>query len=125
MDIVFKKIIKIAIIIALLILIYGVIIQEKSIYIGFFGGIIISILNFYLLIRDTTISIQSRKAGIRTGVSGYIKRYLIYIVFLSIMMKIEFSCFLAGVIGLFVIKLVIICLQFLEYIKVGFQSKKK
>lgn len=125
MDIVFKKIIKIAVIIAVLILIYGLIIQEKNIYIGFFGGTIVSILNFYLLIRDTKISIKSRKAGFRSGVFGYIKRYFIYIVFLTIMMKIEFPCFLAAVIGLFVVKLVIICLQFVEYIKVGFQSKKK
>ena len=60
-----------------IIIIYGLIIKEKMVCIGMFGGSLISILAFYMICIDVK-SITVRGGSYKAGIIGYLKRYLLY-----------------------------------------------
>ena len=76
-----KKIIRNSIMTSVIILIYGIIIQSDEVYIGMFGGSLISILCFYMIYIDVKTSIV-KGANFKSGVLGYLKRYAIYLIVL-------------------------------------------
>lgn len=76
-----KKIIRNSIMTSVIILIYGMIIQSDEVYIGMFGGSLISILCFYMIYIDVKTSIV-KGANFKSGVLGYLKRYAIYLIVL-------------------------------------------
>lgn len=73
-----KKIIKNSTITSLVILIYGVLIRSREVYIGMSGGSLVSILCFYMIYIDVKTSII-KGANFKSGVLGYLKRYAIYL----------------------------------------------
>ena len=77
-----KKIIKNSTITSLVILIYGVLIRSSEVYIGMFGGSLVSILCFYMIYIDVKTSII-KGANFKSGVLGYLKRYAIYLLVLA------------------------------------------
>ena len=72
-----KKIMRNSFITSAIIIIYGLIIKEKMVYIGMFGGAIISILTFYMICIDVK-SIAVRGGSYKAGIISYLKRYFIY-----------------------------------------------
>lgn len=78
-----KKIIRNSIMTSVIILIYGMIIQNDEVYIGMFGGSLISILCFYMIYIDVKTSIV-KGANFKSGVLGYLKRYAIYLIVLIV-----------------------------------------
>lgn len=77
-----KKIIRNSIMTSVMILVYGIIIQSKEVYIGMFSGSLISILCFYMIYIDVKTSIV-KGANFKSGVLGYLKRYTIYLLVLA------------------------------------------
>ncbi|WP_300331001.1 ATP synthase subunit I [Fusobacterium sp.] len=77
-----KKIIRNSIMTSVVILVYGIIIQSKEVYIGMFSGSLISILCFYMIYIDVKTSIV-KGANFKSGVLGYLKRYAIYLLVLA------------------------------------------
>lgn len=77
-----KKIIKNSTITSLVILIYGVLIRSREVYIGMLGGSLASILCFYMIYLDVKTSII-KGANFKSGVLGYLKRYAIYLLILA------------------------------------------
>lgn len=77
-----KKIIKNSSITSFIIVIYGLIIQSKEVYIGMFLGSLVSILCLYMIYLDVKTSII-KGANFKSGVLGYLKRYAIYFLILA------------------------------------------
>ncbi len=72
-----KNLIRRAFITSAIIIIYGLIVREKMIYIGMFGGSLVSILAFYMICIDVK-SVVARGGSYKAGIVGYLKRYLLY-----------------------------------------------
>ena len=72
-----KNLIRRASITSAIIIIYGLIVKEKMVCIGMFGGSLISILAFYMLCIDVK-SITVRGESYKAGILSYLKRYFIY-----------------------------------------------
>lgn len=117
-----KKIIKRGIITSVVILLYGVLTQNKYIYLGMFLGSVLSIGGFYMICLDAKSSLASN-SPFKVGVLGYLKRYFIYGVFLAVLTKyFGFPMLVSGVIGLLSIKFNILVLTLFNNIK-KFKSK--
>lgn len=117
-----KKIIKRGIIASIVILVYGVITLNKYVYIGMFIGSVLSVIGFYMICLDAKSSLASN-SPFRVGVTGYLKRYCLYGVFLGVMAKyFGFPMLVSGVIGLLSIKINILVLTLFNNIK-KFKSK--
>lgn len=100
MDKELKLIIKKSLITSLIILLYGLIVREKAVYVAMFSGSLVSIAAFYLIIKDTEYIVHSGRGSYKTAVIGYIKRYALYGIFLFIMIKIDISFFALSILGL-------------------------
>lgn len=99
-----KKIFKNAFITSLVILGYGVISRSNLIYIGMFGGSLLSILGFYMIALDSKKSIHS-SSPMKASVLGYLRRYFIYAIFLGGLTKyFGISMLVCSAIGLLNIK---------------------
>ncbi|MDX8336321.1 ATP synthase subunit I [Candidatus Cetobacterium colombiensis] len=117
-----KKIIKRGIITSIVILIYGVLSANKYIYIGMFIGAILSVVGFYMICLDAKASLASN-SPFKVGVTGYIKRYFIYGIFLAVATKFYgFPMLVSGVMGLLNIKINITFITLFNNIK-KFKSK--
>lgn len=81
-----KKIIKNAFITSLVVLVYGILTKSELLYIGVFLGCLVSVLGFYMTIIDAQNSIYS-KSPMKSSVIGYLKRYMVYGIFLTIATK--------------------------------------
>lgn len=99
-----KIIIKRAFITSIIILVYGLIMNEQAIYVSMFVGSIISIFAFYTLIRDAEYIIYTKSNAFKTTMIGYLKRYLMYGVFLYLTLRYHFSWGILGAVGLLNIK---------------------
>ncbi|MGM0508777.1 MAG: ATP synthase subunit I [Fusobacteriota bacterium] len=117
MDKLFKKIIKRAGIITVLVFLYGFLIQEKSVYIGFTSGAVISIINFLILIRDTKKALKQENHTFRYALTYYLKRFLLVVILLGVMINIDMAHFLSATLGVFLVKFIIIWFQLKNYIK--------
>ncbi|BDU50008.1 ATP synthase subunit I [Haliovirga abyssi] len=117
MDKVLKNVIKKAVVVTLVLIIYGLIIKEPSIYFGMASGCIISILNFYLLINDTKKYIAISNKVQRIAFAGYLKRYAISGILLFIMIKIGIDYFFGAVLGILLVKFIILFTQFYNIAK--------
>jgi ABC-type Fe3+-siderophore transport system permease subunit len=85
------------------ILIYGLVIREKTVYIGAFLGSLISILSLYMIKWDVEAVLNS-KNPFRVSIGGYLKRYLVYGLFLLALMYFGHNLFFGGVLGLLNVK---------------------
>lgn len=72
---------------ALAILVYGVIVGSKEIYLGMFSGAVVSILGLYLLCLDVKKIVATQQGSYKRGILGYLQRYLIYGIYLGVMGK--------------------------------------
>lgn len=72
-----KDLMRRAFITSLIIVVYGIIIREKMVYLGMFTGSLASILAFYMICLDVK-SIVARRGSNKDGVIGYLKRYVLY-----------------------------------------------
>lgn len=95
-----KLIIKKSFITSLVILIYGLVVREKAVYVAMFSGSLVSIAAFYLIIKDTEYVVRSGRGSYQTAILNYIKRYALYGIFLFIMIKIDISFFALSILGL-------------------------
>lgn len=82
-----KRLFKRAGITALIILIYGVLVQSKEVYLGMFTGALVSILSLYLLCIDVKKIIATKDASKKRAILGYLQRYVLYIVYLGVIAK--------------------------------------
>lgn len=73
-----KNVIRRSFITSGLIIIYGLILREKIICIGMFGGSLLSILTFYMLCLDVKATVVKGGGSYKAGMLSYIKRYVIY-----------------------------------------------
>ena len=81
-----KKILKNSIITSLIVFIYGILIRSEAVYIGMFIGSLISVLCFYGIYLEAETAVRSDNP-FRITVTGYMKRYLVYGVFLGVLLK--------------------------------------
>ncbi|MGL4425331.1 MAG: ATP synthase subunit I [Cetobacterium sp.] len=117
-----KVIMKRGLIAAVVILIYGILSKNEYLYIGMFIGAILSVIGFYMICLDAKASLASN-SPFKVGVIGYLKRYVLYGIFLAIAAKFYgFPMLVSGVIGLLNIKINILALTLFNNIK-KFKSK--
>lgn len=117
-----KKIIKRGIITAIVVLVYGVLSGNKYIYMGMFLGAILSVVGFYMICLDAKAVLASN-SPFKVGVTGYLKRYFLYGIFLALATKFYgFPMLVSGVIGLLNIKFNILAIALFNNIK-KFKSK--
>lgn len=117
-----KKIIKRGIITAIVVLVYGVLSGNKYIYMGMFLGAILSVVGFYMICLDAKAGLASN-SPFKVGVTGYLKRYFLYGIFLALATKFYgFPMLVSGVIGLLNIKFNILAIALFNNIK-KFKSK--
>lgn len=99
-----KIIIKRGFITSGIIFLYGILLQNKIIYMGMFGGSLLSILGFYMISLDAKTSLHSN-SPFKVSVIGYIKRYILYGIYLGVMAKFfGMPMIIAGALGLLSIK---------------------
>jgi hypothetical protein len=99
-----KIIIKRGFITSGIIFLYGILLQNKIIYMGMFGGSLLSILGFYMISLDAKTSLHSNST-FKVSVIGYIKRYILYGIYLGVMAKFfGMPMIIAGALGLLSIK---------------------
>ncbi|WP_291259544.1 ATP synthase subunit I [Fusobacterium sp.] len=72
---------------ALAILVYGVIVGSKEVYLGMFSGAVVSILGLYLLCLDVKKIVATQQGSYKRGILGYLQRYLMYGIYLGVMGK--------------------------------------
>lgn len=100
-----KLLFKRAFLTAIIILIYGLLVQGKEIYIGMFSGALVSILALYMIYQDVNTIVVTKNSSKKRAMLGYLKRYILYSVFLGIMGKIGgLSMILGSAIGLLNVK---------------------
>lgn len=120
-----KKILHRGIIVSLVILGYGVLFQNRYVYIGMFLGAILSVIGFYMIYLDAKTSLVS-DSPFKISVIGYLKRYVMYGFFLGVMTKYYgFPMLVGGVIGLFNVKINIFILTLFNSIKKIKKNKNK
>jgi len=99
-----KKVLKNSIITMIIVLIYGILVRSPIIYIGMFGGCVISWIGFYSICLEAEAAVRNDNP-FRVTVTGYLKRYLIYGIYLGVLIKfMGIPTFLGGAIGLLNIK---------------------
>lgn len=99
-----KIIIKRGFITSAVIFLYGLLIRSDLVYIGMFGGSLLSILGFYMMSLDAKTSLYS-SSPFKVAVVGYLKRYVIYGAYLAVMAKFfGLPMIIASAIGLLSIK---------------------
>jgi hypothetical protein len=99
-----KKVLKNSIITMIIVLIYGILVRSPIIYIGMFGGCIISWIGFYSICLEAESAVRNDNP-FRVTVTGYLKRYVIYGIYLGLLIKFwGIPTFLGGAIGLLNIK---------------------
>jgi hypothetical protein len=117
-----KVIIRRGIITSAIILIYGLLSRNEYIYLGMFIGAVLSVIGFYMICLDAKASLASN-SPFKVGVIGYLKRYVLYGIFLAIAAKFYgFPMLVSGVIGLLNIKINILSVTLFNNIK-KFKSK--
>lgn len=72
---------------ALAILVYGVIVGSKEVYLGIFSGAVVSILGLYLLCLDVKKIVATQQGSYKRGILGYLQRYFMYGIYLGVMGK--------------------------------------
>lgn len=81
-----KKIMKNSIITSLIVFIYGILVKSQIVYIGAFLGSIISVITLYTIYLDAEVAVRSHSA-FKITVTGYLKRYAVYGIYLGILLK--------------------------------------
>lgn len=79
-----KRLFKRAGISAVAILIYGILVQSKEVYIGMFSGALVSILALYLLAIDVKRIVATKDTSKKKAFLGYLQRYFLYGVYLGV-----------------------------------------
>ncbi|MCJ8341289.1 MAG: ATPase [Cetobacterium sp.] len=100
-----------------IILVYGIVTFNYLVYLGMFIGSLLSILGFYLICLDARASVMSN-SPFRVGVTGYLKRYCIYGIFLGVTLKFfGIPMFVSSAIGLLSIRFNILLMALFDNIK--------
>lgn len=110
------------------IIIYGLILQEKAIYIAMTLGSLISIISLYMVYKDAEYILYKKNTPMKDTIIGYSKRYLMYGFFLWLMIYVDFSWFAGGILGLLVVKFNILLKMLsihLKYIKAKLKNKER
>jgi len=89
---------------SIVIFIYGLIVREKAIYIAMFSASLISILSLYMIYKNAHYILSKQNSPAKDTFINYSKRYLMYAVFLWLMVKIDLSWLVAGLLGLLSLK---------------------
>lgn len=103
-----KKLFKRMGITSLIFLALGIITRNNYVLLGLFSGSVISILSLYLLSIDvkSIAYCKEHKLARRIAVFGYLKRYVLYIIYLGgILYFLDFKYFISAIIGLLSIRL--------------------
>ena len=108
-----KKIFRNSILTSLIILIIGVVFNERLLYIGIFIGSLIAVLGFYMMCTESRKIIYSDSPK-KVAIIGYFKRYAIYAFSLGIIAKyFDLPMLICSVVGLMNIKInIFICIIF-------------
>ena len=108
-----KKIFRNSILTSLIILIIGVVFNERLLYIGIFIGSLIAVLGFYMMCTESRKIIYSDSPK-KVAIIGYFKRYAIYAFSLGIIAKyFGLPMLICSVVGLMNIKInIFICIIF-------------
>nr|P29705.1 RecName: Full=ATP synthase protein I, sodium ion specific [Propionigenium modestum]AAA09660.1 sodium-translocating ATPase F0 alpha subunit [Propionigenium modestum]CAA41367.1 F1 subunit [Propionigenium modestum]CAA46893.1 ATPase i-gen subunit [Propionigenium modestum] len=116
-----KKILKNSLITSLIVLVYGIVVRNPIVYFGMFVGCLISTFCFYMICQEAESAMKSG-SPFKMTVTGYMKRYAIYGIYLGILVKFfGFPVFLGGAVGLLNIKFNI----FLKVVSTQFEKIKK
>lgn len=110
------------------ILIYGILVREKAIYIAMTVGSLISMLSLYFLYRDAEFIMSTQNSPMKNTLLGYGKRYLLYGIFLWLMIYVDFKWFVGGMLGLLTVKFNILLKMVsihLKYIKEKLKKNKE
>lgn len=89
---------------SIVIFVYGLIVRESAIYVAMFLASLISMLSLYMIYRNAHYIISKQNNPAKDTFISYTKRYLIYIVFLWLMVQVDLSWLIAGLLGLLSLK---------------------
>jgi len=121
-----KKIIKRQIILIIILAIIGVIFRNKYMLLGLSLGSLVSLGGFLILCYEGKLDIQSGNKSIRIGIRRYLKRMLLYGVYLFATLKFfDESLFFMGFFGIMTIKFNILMDVAWSKIDKLFTSKEK
>jgi hypothetical protein len=99
-----KKVLKNSMITSIIIFVYGLIIRSPVIYLGMFGGCVVSWIGFYSICLEAEAAVKNNNP-FKVTVTGYLKRYFIYGLYLGMLIKfLGIPTFLGGALGLLNIK---------------------
>lgn len=70
-----------------MILVYGLIIGSKEVYLGMFSGAVVSILGLYLICLDVKKIVTTQQGSYKRGILGYLQRYTLYGIYLGVIAK--------------------------------------
>lgn len=82
-----KKILKRSIMTVFVILVYGIAVQSKEIYVGMFSGAVVSIIGFQMICIDVKKIVLTKQGSHKRAMLGYLQRYVIYAVYLGVIAK--------------------------------------
>ena len=119
-----RNIIKKSFIILISIFVIGLIIRSKELYLGFTAGGILSILNFFVMYKDTEKNLYAGTKNFSFATKSYAKRYLILAASMVGLIKIGTSIFLGAAFGLFLIKAVIVSTTYINFVVTKFNNIK-
>lgn len=82
-----KRLFKRSAVTALIILIYGIVVQTKEVYLGMFTGALVSMFSLYLLCVDVKKIVATKNGSRKRAFIGYLQRYVLYGVYLGAIAK--------------------------------------
>ena len=109
MDKMVKEIVLISAGILLIILFLGIMLKRKEMYLGFYLGGFIALLNFYMISKDAEIIVKSGGKAKKAAVFKFLKRYFWVFIIITVAVKVfRFNNFIGLIVGLFVVQAAII-----------------
>lgn len=103
-----KKILLLSVIVLVFVILIGLLLKNKEIYIGFTLGGAIAVLNFYMIAADAEVIIRSGERAKRTAVLKFLIRYIwIFAIITVAVLIFHFNNFFGLFAGMFLVRGVI------------------
>ena len=112
-----RTIIKTAVIILSVMVVFGWIGSRVETYIGLIIGGIVSIVNFLLSYRDALAIVKGGVNPKRIKISGYVLRYMILLITMVVLMNFDEKSFFASIAGFFLIRVVIYIREIYKFLR--------
>lgn len=118
----FLKIIKKALIIIAIVFLLGIISRDKAMWLGYTVGGITAVIQAFMMYFDLEKMLTFKISSKKYAFASYTKRYVVSILVMIIMIKIDTRHFAFCILGLLVIKIIFLLSTFIYNIKKGLKT---